>query len=108
LINDYLTLDLDIIEFVSGGIRLGDDDVGVILKKLNKNQVEAFESYLELLTELVPDWGKGFAMSAPWGVELDEDVLGWVEDEVVEVLADDNLDGVVGVVWEVFGLETMV
>jgi hypothetical protein len=47
-------------------------------------------------------------VSAPWGVELDEDVLGWVEDEVVEVLADDNLDGVVGVVWDVFGLETMV
>ena len=30
----YLTLDLDIFEFVSGGIRLGNDDVGVILKKL--------------------------------------------------------------------------
>jgi len=84
------SLDLDIFEFVSGGVRLGDDDVSVILV---------------LLTELVPDWGKGFAVSAPWGVELDEDVLGGVEDEVVEVLSDDNLDGVVGVVWDVFGLE---
>lgn len=47
-------------------------------------------------------------MSAPWGVELDEDVLGGVKDEVVEVLADDDLDGVGGIVWDVFGLEFMV
>jgi len=60
---------------------------------------------LVLLTELVPDWSKGFAVSAPWGVELDEDVLGGVKDEVVEVLADDDLDGVGGIVWDVFGLK---
>ena len=39
-------------------------------------------------------------MSAPWGVELDEDVLGWVKDQVVEVLADDDLDGIGRVVWD--------
>ena len=39
-------------------------------------------------------------MSAPWGVELDEDVLGWVKDQVVEVLADDDLDGIARVVWD--------
>ena len=63
------------------------------------------EAYLVFLTKLFPDWGEGFAVSAPWGVEFDEDVLGGVEDEVVEVLADDDLDGVVGVVWDVFGLK---
>ena len=58
------------------------------------------KSYLVFLSELIPDWGEGFAVSAPWGVELDENVLGWVKDQVVEVLADDDLDGVGGVVWD--------
>ena len=31
-----LTLDLDIFEFVGGSIRLGDDDVGVVLKLEDK------------------------------------------------------------------------
>ena len=56
--------------------------------------------YLVFLSELIPDWGEGFAVSAPWGVELDEDVLGWVKDQVVEVLADDDLDGIGRVVWD--------
>ena len=44
-------------------------------------------------------------MAAPWGVELDKHVLGWVEDDVVEVLADDDLDVLVRVVWDLLGLQ---
>ena len=60
---------------------------------------------LVFLAEFFPDWGEGFAVSAPWGIEFNEDVLGWVHDEVVEVLANDDFDGVFRVIWDFFGFQ---
>ena len=62
-------------------------------------------SYLVLLSKSIPDWSKRFAMSAPWCIEFDKDVLGAVHDNLVKVLSNNNLDGSVGVVWEVFRLQ---
>jgi len=45
---------------------------------------------LEGLTKLIPDWGELFAMSAPWSVELNKDILGWVVDDFIVFSTDDN------------------
>lgn len=71
------SLDGDGFDFVQSGIDLGDNDVGVLL---------------ELLSSLLPFWGERLAVSTPWGVELDEDVLGVVKDLRLERLSDQNLD----------------
>ena len=60
---------------------------------------------LVFLTELLPDWGEGFAVSAPWGIELNKNVLGWVQNQIVEVLANDDLDGIARVVWDLLGFQ---
>ncbi len=44
-----------------------------------------------LLAKFVVNWGELFAVAAPWGVELDEDVLLAVGDEGLEVLGNSNL-----------------
>jgi len=44
-------------------------------------------------------------VSAPGGVELDEDILGVVQDDFLEGLADDDLDGLVIGGGDLFGLE---
>lgn len=98
-------LDLDILELVGSGVRHGNNDVLVILSNLIEHVRCVSIIYLVFLAELLPDWGEGFAVTAPWGIELNEDVLGWVEDDIVEVLANDNLDGVVGVVWDLLGFQ---
>ena len=67
--------------------------------KVNKN---LFFFYLVFLSELIPDRSKGFAVSAPRGVEFDEDVFGGVLDEFVKVLSDNDLDSVGRVVWDIF------
>ena len=44
-------------------------------------------------------------MSAPWGIELNKNVLGWVQNQIVEVLANDDLDGIARVVWDLLGFQ---
>jgi len=63
---------------VFGGINLGNDDAGVLG---------------EFLSELVPLGGKGLAVTAPRGIELNEDILGGVHDDLVEGLTNHHLDG---------------
>ena len=46
-----------------------------------------------LLSQLVPDGSQLLAMSAPWGVELDEHVALGIVDHLVEVLANRNFEG---------------
>jgi len=58
--------------------------------------------YLVFFSEFFPDWGQGFAVSAPWGIEFNENVLGWVHDEFIEVLSNNNLDSIIRVIWNFF------
>ena len=64
-----------------------------------------FSIYLVFLSELIPDRSERFAVSAPGGVEFDEDILGGVFDKFFKVLTDNDLDSVVGVVWDFFGFQ---
>ena len=41
-------------------------------------------------------------MSAPWGVEFDQDIFGFIKDDIIEVLSDDDLDSVVCIVRNFF------
>jgi len=84
------TGDLNTLNFVSGGVHLAEDEACNVFESLGK---------------FVVDWGKGLAVTAPWGVVFDEDVLGFIEDDFLEVQTDDGLDGLVVIFWEVLGLE---
>ena len=58
-----------------------------------------------LLAQFVVDWSQLLAMAAPRSVELDQDVLAAVLDQVVEVLADGDLDTVVVGLGDGLGLD---
>lgn len=66
----WISSDLDSIGLIGGSIKLGDDKVGLIFV---------------MLTELIPDWCKFLAMSAPWGIVLNEDIFGWVLNNIVKL-----------------------
>merc|ERR1711963_602445 len=70
-------LDLDRLDLVGGGVHLGNHNILTVL---------------ELGAKLVPDGGQLLAVSAPRGIELDENTLGLVESDLIEVLADQDLD----------------
>ena len=80
----WVSANLDTISLVNGGIKFGDDEVLLVFI---------------LLTELFPNWGKLLAVSAPWGVELDKDILGWVHDDFLELLSDNNGDWIIVRLW---------
>lgn len=74
------TLDL-IGNIVCGSVNLCDsDEVG-----------EAFEKRAELIVL----GRKSLAVSAPWGIEFEKNVLGVVENDVVVVLGNNNGDGAI-------------
>lgn len=58
-----------------------------------------------MVTELLPDRSKALAVTAPWSVEFDKDVLGVVEDDLVVLGADNNLDRAVVLLGNLSGLE---
>jgi len=62
---------------VGGGVHLDDGNVLV----------------LQLLGQLLVDGGQLLAVTAPWGVELDERVLAVVDHQLVKVLGHGHLDG---------------
>jgi len=71
----WVSFDLNTVSLVDSSVKLGNDKVWMIL---------------EHFTELIPDWGKLFAVTAPWSVEFDEDILGWVVDNLLVFSSDDN------------------
>merc|ERR1711972_254090 len=75
------------IEFVLGGIRLGNND-GIVI--------------FEVFTEFVPSWGQLFAVSAPWGIKFDKNSLCWVLGNAFKVFTnnDSNWGGVI--FWDFF------
>lgn len=74
-LDGWVSSDAYTVSFVGGGIKLGNNEVWNIF---------------EVLGKVLPNWGKSFAMSAPWCVELDEYILGGVECDFLECLADNN------------------
>uniref|UniRef100_A0A6B0UY06 Putative secreted protein n=1 Tax=Ixodes ricinus TaxID=34613 RepID=A0A6B0UY06_IXORI len=73
-------LHLGVLQLVGRAIKLGNHQVRPLL--------------LVLLRQLVVDRGQLLAVPAPGSVELDQDVPLLVEDHLVEVLVDEDLDGV--------------
>ncbi len=81
-LKSWESLDIDSWDFIFSWIDLSDDDVGVVGK--------SFGSFVEV-------WGDGLAMSAPWGVELNQDFFFIVQDNIIEGLSNDDFDW--GIVW---------
>jgi hypothetical protein len=68
--------DLNTINFVGSSVELTNDNAWDIL---------------EFSSELFPNWGKLLAVTAPWGVELNENIIVRVNNNLLESLADKNL-----------------
>jgi len=85
----WVSSDLNTVSLVDCGVEFGNDDIFVVL---------------EVSTELIPDWGKLFAVTAPWSVEFDEDILGWVHNELLE-FSSDNDSNVSLSLWDSSGFE---
>lgn len=83
-----VSLDLNSFDLVEGSIEISHDDVGS----------------LDVLTELNPLGGNGLAVTAPGGVVLDEDILGGVLDNSLEVLSDELDDGAVVLLGDILRL----
>jgi hypothetical protein len=87
----WVSSNVDALSLVGGGIELTNNHVGVVLVEFG---------------ELIPDWEKLLAVSTPWGVELNEDILILVKSNLSEVLSNDNLDTCwVLVLWDFLGFE---
>ncbi len=81
-LKSWESFNIDDWDFVFSWIDFSDDNVGVVGK--------SFGSFVEV-------WGDGLAVSAPWGVELNQDFFFIVEDNIFEGLSNDNFDW--GIVW---------
>ena len=55
--------------------------------------------------ELLPWLSELFAVTAPWGIVLDEDILGGILDNLIVFLSDNDLNWLVVLLWDWLGLE---
>merc|ERR1711915_480878 len=75
--DSWEALDLDLLQLIGGGVHLGDDNaLGVLV----------------FFSQFVPDWSKLFAVSTPWSIKFNEDILLGVHRNFVEVLSNEDLD----------------
>ena len=81
---------VDSIDLVGGGVHLGDGEV---------------RDVLVVSGELVVDGSELLTVAAPWGVELNEDIVVVVNDELSELLADEDLHGLGVVSRDILRLE---
>jgi len=70
-------LDVKTVNFVGGGVHLGNNDTLGLLELAGEGRV---------------DGGEGLAMSAPRGIIFNQNIIIGVEDDVFEVLADEDSD----------------
>lgn len=70
--------DVNVLSLVGSGIEVGNNEAWDIL---------------EFLSELFPIRSHLLAVTAPWSVELDEDIVVVVDDLIIEGLTDNNLEG---------------
>jgi hypothetical protein len=83
---------LDVIwNIVGGGIDLGNDNL--------------VAEWLEELTELVVLGRESLAVSAPWGIELNQDILLLIENNVLVVVGNDNGDWAILRLWNRLALD---
>lgn len=73
-----VTTNLEAFDLVGSRIELGDDQVSVISNGI---------------TELFPDRGKSLAVTAPWGVVLNKDILSGVPDNLLPGGSNNDSDG---------------
>lgn len=86
--------DLGVLQLVNSRIDLGDDDIFI---------------FLEVLADLLVDRHQLFAVATPWSIELNQHVLGGVEDDAVEVASHQGLDrGGVPVVGKVLAEQVLL
>lgn len=50
-------------------------------------------------TKFFPNWSKGFAVTAPWGIVLNEDILGWIHDKFFKFSSYNDGDWTAIVLW---------
>jgi len=79
-----------VINVIGGGINLGDHNrVGIG----------------KMLSQFVPDRSKRLAVSTPRGIELEKDVLGFVQNNLIEILSNDHFDGSIVVFRDILRLK---
>jgi len=71
----WVASDFNALGLVGGGIEFGNDDVLVIFVMLGK---------------LIPDWSEFLTVTAPWGIVLNEYILGLIHDDLIEVLSNND------------------
>jgi len=81
----WISSDLNTLGLVGSSIELSNDNVGVILVGF---------------TELFPNWSELLAMSAPWGIVLNKNILGWVLNDIVELRSNNISDWSVIAFWD--------
>ena len=86
----WISSDLNVLSLVCGGIELANYEVLVVF---------------EVLTELIPNWSKLLAMTAPWGIVLNENILGWVHDNLFELRAYNYGNTAIVILWNWLRLE---
>jgi len=85
----WVSSNFNTIGLVGCGIEFGDDEVFVILIGFS---------------EFLPDWSKLLAMSAPWGIVLDKDILGFVKNVFLE-FDSNNINNSTLFSWDSSGLK---
>lgn len=82
------------LELIDGSVHLGNHDVSIVRK---------------FLSEFVVDGGQLFAVTAPWGVEFNKDILLLIQGNVIEVGGNESLDrGLVPILGQVLGEEMLL
>lgn len=86
----WVSSDLNTVGLVGGSVELGNDNVLIILVEF---------------TKLIPDWGELLAMSAPWSIVLNENILISILDNFLEILTNNDGNWLSFVVNWLLGLE---
>jgi hypothetical protein len=91
-------------DIVGGGIDLGDGDlggeIGVGLVESTELLILGSKTEREILAYVTSDWNEvrfyiRLAVSAPRGIELDQNILGIIHDDLLVVVGDHNGDGAI-------------
>lgn len=80
----WISSDFNTISLIDGSIKFGNDNVWSILVGL---------------TKLIPNWGEFLAVSTPWSVEFNENILGWVLDDLIEFGSNNYNNITLGLWW---------
>lgn len=86
----WVSSDLNTVGLVGGSVELGNDNVLIILVEF---------------TKLIPDWCELLAMSAPWSIVLNENILISILDNFLEILTNNDGNWLSFVVNWLLGLE---